>query len=77
MRFVDRVRIKVRAGDGGRGMVSFLRTSKTLKEDLTVGMAGVAAMSSSLVVDASKPSSTFGLHLTKRRRVDDLEDDNK
>ncbi|MBF94417.1 MAG: GTPase ObgE [Myxococcales bacterium] len=31
MRFVDRVRIKVRAGDGGRGMVSFLRTSKNSK----------------------------------------------
>ncbi|MBM65944.1 MAG: GTPase ObgE [Myxococcales bacterium] len=31
MRFVDRVRIRVRGGDGGAGMISFMRTAKNSK----------------------------------------------
>ena len=45
--FLDTAKIKVKAGNGGDGMVAFRRKNMSLMADLGVVMEAVVAMSSS------------------------------
>jgi len=72
MRFVDRVRIKVRAGDGGRGMISFMRTSANSKGGPDGGDGGRGG--DILLVGRGRLETLLDLRLQPQQRAENGRD---